>query len=81
MEAHGISFTTCRDRVTGLIACPICIHASSKCLGGKPPAGDYRFENSFFYTLDDLIQHLKAYHLRGWHKRIEKIASMDSMEE
>jgi len=80
VEANGIVITTCRDRITGLIACPICIHALSRCLGGGAPS-DYRFENSFFFSVDDLIHHIKTYHVRGWYRRIEKIASKASEEE
>ncbi|ADV65015.1 hypothetical protein [Desulfurococcus mucosus] len=80
VSVAGMVFTTCRDRVTGLIACPICIHAVSKCLGGSQPPS-YQYENSFFFTVDDLISHLKTYHLRGWHRRIEKIASKAREEE
>ncbi|ACL10484.1 hypothetical protein DKAM_0155 [Desulfurococcus amylolyticus 1221n] len=80
INVDGIVVKTCRDRYTGLIACPICIHAVSSCLGGKPPE-NYQFENSYFFTVDDLISHLKTYHVRGWHRRIESVVSKSSEEE
>lgn len=72
-RSSGIEIKTCRDRITGIIACPICIHAASTCLGEKKPMS-YNYENSYFYTVDDLINHLKNYHLGGLKKRLEKIA-------
>lgn len=80
IEANGIVLRTCIDKITGLIACPICINAKEACLdkSGKPsrvhratttaPHG-----GSYFFTVDDLISHLKAYHLRNWEKKIEKM--------
>lgn len=77
---EGIKFKTCRDRITGLIACPICVHAASRCLGERAPSG-YKYENSFFYSVDDLIVHLKNYHLGELMKRLEKLTSRLSEEE
>ena len=77
---EGLEFKTCRDRITGLIACPICIHAASKCLGEKAPS-NYKYENSFFYSIDDLVEHLKGYHLGELGKKLEKLVSALSEEE
>lgn len=72
MDYEGIKFRTCRDKITGLIACPVCIHAASKCLGEKPPS-NYEYENSFFYTVEDLIEHLKGYHIHDLRKKMKKL--------
>lgn len=80
VDYHGVVFKTCRDKITGLIACPICIHAASKCMGDRVP-GSYTYENSFFYSLEDLILHIKNYHVGELKKRLEKIISQLSEEE
>ena len=72
VDIEGIKFRTCRDRITGLIACPICIHAASKCLSEKAPL-IYTYENVFFYTVEDLLKHMKGYHLLGLKKRVAKL--------
>ncbi len=61
VEINGIIIMTCRDRVTGMIACPICINALEKCLGGESIPG-YQYENSFFFSDEDLIKHIRDYH-------------------
>ncbi len=61
VEVSGIRFRTCRDKITGMIACPICIHAYSKCLGGNDEPG-YETENSFFFRDEDVIKHIRDYH-------------------
>jgi len=73
VEVEGIRFRTCRDKITGLIACPICIHAASKCLGEKTPL-NYTYENAYFYTVEDLLKHIKGYHLEGLKKRAIRLA-------
>ncbi|MEM0326501.1 MAG: hypothetical protein QW733_05690 [Desulfurococcaceae archaeon] len=77
---EGIRFKTCRDKTTGLIACPICIHAASKCLGERPPSS-YEYENTFFYSVEDLIEHLKGYHIHGLKKKIMKLLSKETEGE
>ena len=77
---EGVSFRTCKDKITGLIACPICLHAASKCLG-EPPPKDYVYENSFFYSIEDLIMHMKNYHLGELKKKLEKVKSKLGEEE
>ncbi len=44
-----------------MIACPICINAVEKCLGGEAISG-YKYEYSFFFTDEDLIKHIRDYH-------------------
>lgn len=80
IEANGIILRTCIDKITGLIACPICINAKEVCLdkSAKPSRAQRATSastqgGSYFFTVDDLISHLKTYHLRNWEKRIEKI--------
>jgi len=62
VESHGIVFWTCRDRITGMITCPICVDARQACLGGGQGEGSNPI---FFYTVDDLIYHLKEFHARN----------------
>ncbi|MEL9999931.1 MAG: hypothetical protein QXH02_00790 [Desulfurococcaceae archaeon] len=80
VNREGVKFKTCKDRITGLIACPICVHAASKCLG-EPVPRDYKYENSFFYSVEDLIMHLKNYHLGELKKKLEKLVDRLSEEE
>jgi hypothetical protein len=76
VEVDGIIIHTCRDKITGMIACPICIHAASTCLGladQKPP--NYPLENSFFFSPYDLIIHIREYHGRGINRKDLSLAS------
>jgi hypothetical protein len=61
VNRNGIIIHTCKDKVTGMIACPICINAAEKCLGGEHVA-EYKYDNSFFFTDEDLIRHIRDYH-------------------
>ncbi|MEM0004689.1 MAG: hypothetical protein QXN97_05095 [Desulfurococcaceae archaeon] len=80
VNLDGIKFKTCRDKITGLIACPICIHAASRCLG-EPEPRNYVYENSFFYSAEDLINHIKNYHIGELRKKLEKLLTKTSEEE
>ena len=80
VEIDGIRFRTCRDRITGLIACPVCIHAASKCMNEPSPL-NYQYENSFFYTVEDLIIHMKNYHIGEYRKKLEELQMKLSEEE
>lgn len=71
VKSSGIEIQTCRDKLTNLIACPICIHARSTCYGDKKP-DQYEYENSFFHSVDDLIYHIKNYHLGKLSERLRK---------
>ncbi|MET1160425.1 MAG: hypothetical protein ABWW65_05635 [Thermoprotei archaeon] len=71
IEAHGIIIHTCRDKITGMIACPICIDARSKCFSENPSTTNNkelkkttREETGymFFFTAEDLILHIRDYH-------------------
>ncbi len=61
IEYEGVRIRTCRDRITGMIACPVCIDAASTCLneGKKGIRGRSSLNYVFFFTARDLIQHLK----------------------
>ncbi|ADI32197.1 hypothetical protein Shell_1094 [Staphylothermus hellenicus DSM 12710] len=70
VEVDGIILYTCRDKITGMIACPICIHAASTCLDlEKRRPRNYPVENSFFFSPYDLIIHIREYHARGLNKK------------
>jgi len=73
IEAHGITVNTCRDRITGMISCPICIHALSKCIDPsiKPT---YKTTNIFFFTPEDLLNHIREYHAK---RSLRKIISRE----
>ncbi|WP_440059542.1 hypothetical protein ACSU1N_07085 [Thermogladius sp. 4427co] len=62
VESNGIVFWTCRDRITGMIACPICVNAYETCINAR---GGGKGEVIFFYRVEDLIYHLRDYHARS----------------
>jgi len=69
VEYAGMKIRTCRDRITGMIACPICIDAASECLGLKPSSvGRKDIEYTFFFTERDLFLHIKNHSGRLWVK-------------
>ncbi|MEM0377929.1 MAG: hypothetical protein QXF49_02290 [Thermosphaera sp.] len=72
-ESNGIIITTCRDKVTGLIACPICLNADATCNSKNTHHSDTRGELSFFFSIDDLIEHIRVFHGRGLAAKIEEI--------
>ncbi len=71
IEYAGMRIRTCRDRITGMIACPICINAASTCLDleKEVPRHKKSIELNFFFTERDLIIHLKN------HDRVRRIRS------
>lgn len=81
IEDHGIELYTCIDRITNLIACPICLNARKVCIEGSSPGKFAGTSGSFFFSPEDLINHIRAFHVRGWMKRIEKLASSSGGEE
>lgn len=73
IDCYGIVIYTCRDKVTRIIACPICINAFNKCLSGETIIDNRDSRNIFFYTEEDLIIHIREYHaLRYLRKTISK---------
>lgn len=62
MESHGISIRTCRDKITKLIACPICLNAAIYCLD-EENSERYEPRLIFFYTPEDLMSHIRDYHV------------------
>ncbi|OYT38639.1 MAG: hypothetical protein B6U89_05485 [Desulfurococcales archaeon ex4484_58] len=70
IEKYGVIIHTCRDKITGMIACPICIHAASKCLGIEKIPATYKQKNIFFFTPEDLIIHIREYHTYGYLRKI-----------
>ncbi len=68
IEYAGVRIRTCRDRITGMIACPICIDAASICLG-LPSSSKYkrkRIEYTFFFSTRDLLLHIKSHGEKLW---------------
>ncbi|MEM0355922.1 MAG: hypothetical protein QXT88_02740 [Desulfurococcaceae archaeon] len=62
VESHGIVVRTCRDRITKMIACPICVNAAITCLD-EENSERYEPKLIFFYSFEDLIQHIRDYHV------------------
>ena len=71
VEYAGMRIRTCRDRITGMIACPICVNAASTCLNIGKDTISYKgkIDLNFFFTERDLIIHLKN------HDRVRKTRS------
>lgn len=70
INSYGIKIRTCRDKVTKMIACPICINAISKCLEKKIETPGYDGKNIFFFTENDLIKHIREYHGMSFLRKI-----------
>ncbi len=74
IEYAGIKIRTCRDKITGMIACPICINAARECLGYGDKAPRYKdVEYSFFFTERDLIIHIKNHFEKQWAKERKEV--------
>jgi hypothetical protein len=73
LESNGIILNTCREKVTGLIACPICLNASFTCLGKSATHAEMKGEVSLFFSIDDLIEHIKNFHTRGLASKLEEL--------
>ncbi|MEZ0393522.1 MAG: hypothetical protein ABWK00_00520 [Desulfurococcaceae archaeon] len=66
ISSFGIELEVCVDRITGMYACPICGNAMKICKGIAKGKQEEPF--TFFYSVDDLIVHLRDYHAKGAHK-------------
>ncbi len=67
IEYAGIRIRTCKDKITNMIACPICINAAKECLNIKnpPKIPEDEIDRVFFFSPIDLIMHIKN------HRRIK----------
>ncbi|MCX8199248.1 MAG: hypothetical protein N3E36_04365 [Sulfolobales archaeon] len=83
IEYEGVRIKTCRDRITGMIACPICINAASTCLEGGRAGFRSRSSLSyvFFFTAKDLIHHLKNHHESSKVKPAKIVVEEEEVEE
>ncbi len=85
VEYAGIKFWTCRDKITKMIACPICINAAKECLSDlieNPPSHDKsERENSFFFSERDLILHIKNHFKKPWIKERMLVKVLEEEEE
>lgn len=68
----GMTIETCRDRVTGLLLCPICSDIDKICPEGKV-ISVVSEEMSVFFTPEDLIHHLRTHSGTWYSKRIKPI--------
>ncbi len=74
VEYEGMVVHTCMDRITGMIACPICIDAYHTFLSGSGEGGGGGKENYvFFYTEKDLFLHIKSHYERRHAPRIMQL--------
>lgn len=77
----GMKFWTCRDKVTKLIACPICLNAVKTCLEkAEGKKASYRnsveeAENAFFFSERDLLLHIKSHHQKQWVRERKTLVS------
>lgn len=62
VNSCGIIVRTCRDKITRMIACPICLNAAKHCLN-EENSENYESRLIFFYTPEDVILHIKDYHV------------------
>lgn len=81
----GMRFWTCRDKITKMIACPICINAVESCLKeDKRNVMSTRkkvdIEGAFFFNERDLINHIKSHASKQWIKE-RKIIEKHIVEE
>uniref|UniRef100_A0A7C4D827 Uncharacterized protein n=1 Tax=Staphylothermus marinus TaxID=2280 RepID=A0A7C4D827_STAMA len=63
VNCYGVVIHTCRDKITKILACPICINALNTCLNSSNKLisiGEKK--NVFFFTEEDLIIHIREYH-------------------
>jgi len=81
LEFYGFSIDVCIDESTGLIACPVCIDVDKLCPPGRvtnlqPPEGV-----AYFYTAEDLLNHLRAHGEDFWGKERRRRAEVEEFEE
>ncbi len=83
IEYEGVRIRTCRDKITGMIACPVCINAASTCLneGGMGFRSRSQPSYVFFFTAKDLIHHLKNHHESSKVKPSRVIVEEEEAEE
>jgi len=65
----GMTVVTCRDRVTGLLLCPICSDIDRICPEGKV-ISVLSEDMVVFYTVEDLLHHLRSHGSKLFSKRI-----------
>ena len=79
----GIRIWTCRDKITGMIACPICINAAVECLNKEKGLTGSRYsegENTYFFSERDLILHIRAHYRRPWKRARAKVRLLGEEE-
>ncbi len=82
----GIRFWTCRDKVTKIIACPICLNAIKTCLEREQEnkistKKKEDIEGAFFFSERDLILHIKSHYQKQWIKERKVIVPVVTEEE
>ncbi|MGC9104876.1 MAG: hypothetical protein ACP5HQ_00370 [Thermoprotei archaeon] len=73
VEHDGAEVEACFDETTKLYACPICV---PQCR-----SGGLSNEGSYFFSEDDLVEHLKAHKTAPWRARKTDIEEDETEEE
>ena len=72
-EIDGVTIETCVDITTGMIVCPACTDVDALCPSeDKPNSALPRGTPTFFFSIADLIRHMKAHRESAWRKRVEE---------
>ena len=72
-EVDGVVIETCVDTTTGMIVCPICVDVESLCpYEDKPSIALPRGNPTYFFSINDLLLHIKAHRESLWKKRVEE---------
>ncbi len=72
-EIDGITIETCVDLATGMIVCPACVDVDSLCPHeDKPTSVIPRGSPSFFFSVTDLLRHMRAHRESAWRRKVEE---------
>ncbi|RLG87936.1 MAG: hypothetical protein DRO15_03970 [Thermoprotei archaeon] len=78
---EGMEIETCVDLITGLILCPICTDIDNVCPEGKGDTQVVPEKAAYFFTVQDLIEHIKAHATSSWERKRVPIAIEEGGEE
>ncbi len=70
---EGVTIETCIDLTTGMLVCPACVDIDSLCPSeDRPSTALPKGTPTFFFTVIDLLRHMKAHRESAWRKRVEE---------
>ena len=78
---EGMEIETCIDITTGLILCPICVDIDNICPKGRKSLQISPEKAIYFFTVQDLIEHMKAHTTSPWEKKRIPIITEEEEEE